>query len=421
MIKYHLLIEKGDKGDTGPTGATGNNGLSVYDIAQQNGFVGTIEDFISQHLTPIPSVFPHPNQVVLTRNIDTIVVNPMGVQFASFITDNNHFVLEYKYTNKIKWVVLGKCPTGLIVLQIVNDGNIGRILVIDNNGNCDLVDLLPNRVVNESIPECESVRIVSDSNTVRVEYFKSGYYNIFVEIQKSSLGVVFESGCVGCLTSNGGTYTLVNNSIYKQQVTQLSQLKVLLLGDSITEQYAQGYATLLNKKTGANVIPQGYSGQGFGNCNAGKLTSNNVINNVKSANPDVLVIYAGTNDYWHNVELGAINSSNLDETTGGLRYLVSTLQAWKPSLVVVLCTPHYQNYNKDSNLANSKGYSLKDYVKRIADVANDFNIPCLDTNKLLNINALNYTHHLTDGVHFKTVSYDRLTSVQSGFLKSLIG
>jgi hypothetical protein len=47
LISLDLQVSKGDKGDTGYTGPPGNTGLSAYQIAVNNGFVGTIEAWLA--------------------------------------------------------------------------------------------------------------------------------------------------------------------------------------------------------------------------------------------------------------------------------------------------------------------------------------------------------------------------------------
>ena len=122
-----------------------------------------------------------------------------------------------------------------------------------------------------------------------------------------------------------------------------------------------------------------------------------------------ITIGYGTNDFAGDNVLD--NSENLYDTNtfaGALRYSIETILSAFPNIDIILLTPAYRffmdsngNFDNDSNTdVNSKGNTLIDFVDKVKEVGDFYNLHVVDLYNL-GINQFNRSHYFptTDGTH----------------------
>lgn len=204
--------------------------------------------------------------------------------------------------------------------------------------------------------------------------------------------------------------------------------RIVLYGDSIGNDYgieAGTYAGFIRQKFGTgDVICYGQSGEMLGSFTDDKsdtLTDDQQIGYISSLEPDLLILQAGSSDYWHGVHLGEYRGSVDDPdyvttTTGGLRYLLYHLTKNLPRKCKVLfVTPPPGIYEGVSDLGkNSAGFRMTDYLGYFRDVCAEYHVPVCDF--WASAGWSTYHENLDpsytiDGVHLSAEGYDRMTDL----------
>lgn len=99
---------------------------------------------------------------------------------------------------------------------------------------------------------------------------------------------------------------------------------------------------------------------------------------------DLITIFAGTNDFKLNVNLGVlgvIGDTTWDNTTfyGSYRHLIEAILSQNPMTKIYLMTPlQRDNGGYDVNFVNTAGFKLIDYVNAVKNVGQMYGIPVLD-------------------------------------------
>ena len=116
--------------------------------------------------------------------------------------------------------------------------------------------------------------------------------------------------------------------------------------------------------------------------------------------PDLITIFAGTNDFGH--------SGKPEETETSMRMILSGLYSAYPLVQIVVITPLQRNSDHESTPIetgglgpNELGYYLIDYVNVIRNVASEYGTPCLDLYTCGGINLINARSKTLngDGLH----------------------
>lgn len=120
---------------------------------------------------------------------------------------------------------------------------------------------------------------------------------------------------------------------------------------------------------------------------------------------DLIVVAGGTNDYGTNVPLGSINDTTDISFYGGLNVLCDGLQSKYLGKRIVFITPiHRQNEGM-----NSSGYTLKQYIQAIYDVAKDkYGFAVVDGFEM-GISTANSTFkasYIVDGLHPNPIGHE---------------
>jgi len=141
---------------------------------------------------------------------------------------------------------------------------------------------------------------------------------------------------------------------------------------------------------------------------------------------DFILLFAGTNDYGTNRQLGTIGDApSGDEGNtfyAAMHYVLQHIFTQKPNAEVAIVTPTFRSYVSSggsgdtyNTVRNSAGCTLGDYSDAMIEVAKLYNVPILDMRKMGPINKFNYASMLEEQsegdhlyLHPKDATYDIL-------------
>lgn len=224
------------------------------------------------------------------------------------------------------------------------------------------------------------------------------------------------------------TYTQLTLKMAQQQ-NKFSGKRIALFGDAAIAEYRAPAGTLSQlirtKFDTSHVQLNGYAGCKFGAegvVNTATLCEDSKLAGVVTFDPDLLLIMGGLHDYWHANTLGE-HSGNIattayrKTTAGGLRYILSYFQSHlREDCRIILCTPQPSALGDETdNDPNERGFSMKNYVDRIKDIAEEFHIPVCNIwgeagwSPVRELEKYRYT---VDGINLTPEAYDRITDLQ---------
>ena len=143
---------------------------------------------------------------------------------------------------------------------------------------------------------------------------------------------------------------------------------------------------------------------------------------------ELIIVWAGTNDWFYGVPLGDPDSRICDNFCGSLRKTMLKLSEMYPKAAAVYVTPiyRYSEYEGQSvkyeafDTKNAVGHTLYDYYGCIKEVAKKTGFPVCDMRTLSGINKSNHTALLRDGVHPSPLGYKRIAAILYDFTKKYI-
>ena len=184
---------------------------------------------------------------------------------------------------------------------------------------------------------------------------------------------------------------------------------------------------LWRKNLAMDVTSYGVGGAGFSS-----LQGTSIQQQVDgAAKKDVYVLWASTNDYTHNREIGNYtdytyldnyDTSKLVSQCGGINYCIKKLYEKNPLAEVYFFTgidffSDEGGYNPFTQQTNSLGYTYQEYVDAQKKCCELFSIPVLDQNALSGLNIFNYTSFFkNDNLHMTEDGYRKIGMQQVQFL-----
>ena len=124
---------------------------------------------------------------------------------------------------------------------------------------------------------------------------------------------------------------------------------------------------------------------------------------------DIITISYGTNDFAGSSPLFSNDPKDIVSFAGGLRTSIELIQTAYPHIEIVLCTPTYRfwidkennTYLYDSNTHRINGRKLADFVQTTKDIAQEYNLLCIDNYNGCGITAANRSECFpeNDGTH----------------------
>lgn len=186
-------------------------------------------------------------------------------------------------------------------------------------------------------------------------------------------------------------------------------------GDSITAYLA--YQTTVSRNLGMNLIfDDGVAGRAMRG-----MTENMTAANL--ADVDLLVIFAGTNDYGGNRAIGSISDGlGAGAFYSDVRDVIDTVYTLKSDIRLCFWTPLSRGDFPDQPVhpaANSAGVYLQQYVDAIIEVASEFGIPVLDLYRNSGFNEYNLADKTVDNLHPSDDGFSDIVRVGSSFIRQL--
>lgn len=193
--------------------------------------------------------------------------------------------------------------------------------------------------------------------------------------------------------------------------TEKESLKIQVFGDSISDN------TWGDKKTWVNLLPSRLSEYELtvrNNAIGGsRLTSeydNGVVNVIKNgcleADNDVIVVFAGTNDWASSIAVGDYLNDNTRNVCGAVKSIIEYITANTTArLIFVLPMQRYnetdkkKTINADGEPLDNKSQTLRDVCNAIQKTCAYYSVPCVDSYSTLGINRLNINDYTIDGLH----------------------
>lgn len=209
--------------------------------------------------------------------------------------------------------------------------------------------------------------------------------------------------------------------------------RIVLYGDSITAEYgaAEGsYTHLVQEKFHADTVyRQGHCGHRYSSAvsatHGGPSWLGSYVDDVCShTEADLIILFAGTNDYGHDMPLGVPGDTATTTSCGGLQYILDYLIAHTQA-PVMLCTPFPNGaVHRLSTTPNEQGLVMADYVEAFKAVAsqeryrgrvyvNDTFTSCGFAPEDEVVDSVRV--YTTDGLHLSAKGYERLTDLQHAY------
>ena len=213
--------------------------------------------------------------------------------------------------------------------------------------------------------------MINGELTIKASEMKSGFFRVNVYIYNGRFTKVPESAII---VVYGEGYVVPDQPSEPDQPTQPDQpdqpnqpdnpetptnpdrpwegKKITILGDSIS---TGGYTGTLANMTGATLQNLSVSGKLL----AGGLTS--MVTSVDK-DADLIIVFGGTNDYWHkNVNIGASDSTDSRTFNGALRYILNYLRENNPNAEILFVFPPDQTFGGNPSSTDFGKGTLDDF------------------------------------------------------------
>lgn len=174
----------------------------------------------------------------------------------------------------------------------------------------------------------------------------------------------------------------------KPQTSEFADKKIDILGDSITAE--GGYIAELKKLTDAPIIfNHGISGQ--------KMTQFASRVGELSHDSDIIIIFGGTNDYWHHeTSIGTLSDSESTTFCGALNVIYNKLKTDYPNARYLFVFPPHQTFGGKNDTYNWGFGTLNDFRIAMRDFCSAKNVSFFDLNT---VEDWDPSVHTRDGVH----------------------
>ena len=316
------------------------------------------------------------------------------------------------------------------------------------------------RVVCTSASLCYSCWTSADGTRTKAFGGTMASYDIDAEYEVPSGAAYFELSCRNdsgdpAVYKKSSDPTAVVVQLQNQLKGQFKGKKIGIIGDSIAVGERLGssdknFITVFAESVGASGVKNAAIG-GWDYCdqdNHGIYRQVDGLSGTSTSldgDEDLVIIFAGTNDYGHESPLGKawtleehsegnkIKKATTDTyaTTfcGGIHKTVETLWAKYGYVPIVMCTPLHRNYPSTSagypdtsHWANNEGLYIDDYIEAIEKVASFYGIPVFNSYRLTGLYPMNAAlneKYFADGIHPNAAGHKVLGEALANFVKQL--
>ena len=209
-------------------------------------------------------------------------------------------------------------------------------------------------------------------------------------------------------------------------IKERTEYTLVFLGDSIIGNYTDSLSVpgVVQNFTGAKAVNCGYGGICLSEGEAGICgvdVVNSLIGGLADAIPDnvpahsgiqklnqsaiesgklVFFLNYGINDYMVGHPVESEDAYDLTTYKGALRTAIERLQQTYPEARIVVMTPTFINTYENGNQRMSEvGGVMTDYVEAAVAVSQEYDIPCMNNYRDMEVDAENEKELLADGVH----------------------
>ena len=206
--------------------------------------------------------------------------------------------------------------------------------------------------------------------------------------------------------------------------------KCLIFGDSIsTANFSGGgYEVLLPKILPVQRIINYAENAAALTCGYPYSVCETVLTHPCEDDTDLVILWAGTNDWYYGVPTGEYDSHSRTCFCGALRTAVLSLCKAYPQAVILLLTPlfrlsEYEGTELAYNAYETKngiGLTLDHYCSLLCRTAAYIGAPVCDMHSLSGINIANHTLYLRDGTHPTKAGYEKIANILRGFLQQIM-
>lgn len=364
---------KGTDGIDGTNGKDGVDGKSAYEIAVENGYTGTIEEWL-ESLKSDNNNTSEDSKITYEKALEYGIMPEITKEDYEWLISYSKAKLENAYRDWIKYAFIAYNDTG------------------------DIEDFLFYLIKQNEFYINNSKDITNHLE----DLFRSN------EKKLIQLEEILQSQPI----NDSSTKSVLNNK------------KVLIIGDSITEvnfRAEKNYHKFIADRTGLIVINKGYSGTGWQSRVGG-------ISQEGFEQPDFICLFLGTND-WANVgvdgELGDLENPSFNTVTSAIINTYEQLISMFPYTKIVTMTPLPRIESNPKNDAKGQsGYSLGELSDRIIEIAKRYNSPVLDLYRESGLNVWNdeinkkffaFQEGSEDGLHPNTLGHEFISHTIQSF------
>ena len=337
-------------------------------------------------------------------------------------TDDSNFILTGN--EKISDYVYGIFDTNFGEYKNIFD-NIKKFLYLEDYnviyGNIAIGD-----VTTKTRISARNFNIKSGFTVTAKSGYKIGMYNeknILITsgwVQSYISTANYDDAFLAVKSDDDTEFTLTSESKLSDYVTITSNIsseskwhnkKVAFIGDSITQgintTYDNTYHQYLNAMLGfGSMYVDGIAGSCYSSKSDYGTSKTPIVNRCSNipTDCDLVVIFAGTNDFGHSTPLGTISDTSDVSFYGAVISCINQIITSNPDVRLAIMTPLHRSgtTHKAENVANDVGKVLKDYVNALREICEFYSIPIIDTYSIYGLNpsiSTVYNNYITDGLH----------------------
>lgn len=232
--------------------------------------------------------------------------------------------------------------------------------------------------------------MVNGELTIKASEMNGAYFRVNVYIYTGQFPKVPESATI---VVYGGDSTLPEQPDQPDNPDQIEPSgkpwegkKISIVGDSIS---TGGYPGILANLSGATIQNLSVSGKLL----AGGLTG--MVTGI-DADADLVIIFGGTNDYWHkNVDIGTAESTGTNTFNGALRYILNYLKEHSPNAEYLFVFPPDQTFGGYPSTHDFGRGTLDDFREAFLNFCAENNVSYVN----LADTEFDSSKHSGDGVH----------------------
>lgn len=270
-----------------------------------------------------------------------------------------------------------------------------RTLVVPEEARGYAVCMSKTDDLNMTTSECENISIYETSDDFDNDNIENILQNIFEQYNGKTLSILGDS-----ISTYYGYIPGNNRSRYPEGDV-----------DSVDKTYWKKIIDTLGMKLGVNESWAGSLVSWDGVTESNDIGENKHIASTTrishlgdNGTPDIILIFAGTNDIGHEVEIGEMNNltyaedvSNLSVSTFSESYtaMIMRVQYYYPKSKILVLTPCFAKYTSYTSYTPDR---LNQYINKTIEACEIMGVDIIDTRKI-GFNMYNIDDFTIDGLH----------------------